>query len=1351
VVHRTLLRLFVLLGIFVSSFAAAQEALFAPVPAPQVTALAPEQSARLDEIRQNPATVSADLVRINAGALTGDAALLALPGLGTQRVDRIKIIVRSPTDYTWFGNLAGGQALFVVRDGTVTGTVWNGANVYTIKPFDGDTHALIRLDATKFPRSVLPDAPETPTSNVVVPQTGAPPASPIQVDVLVAYTSAALAGYGANFGTVTALASEAVDAMNLALHNDQIDTFLHMRLVGTLGITYSEAGKTYDTVLADLIAGTDPQMALVHSQRDALGADVVFLITDLVDINGTDGQAATIGANASNAYAAGDYNYVVTQLVLAHEVGHLFGARHQVQVDPSTTPFSYGHAYLSGYGSWGTVMTEPGASNCGQCYRIQWYSTSNPSVRYNGSPIGNVSPSDVARVLTGQAAAVSAFRSPPPPPAAPQALPAFNVTGTGFIAEWNSSAGASGYQLDVSTDPSFATFVIQNMLVNSSSTPKGWDVLDLTPGVTYYYRLRAYNVGGTSPNSNVVAVTTIGPPTMLVSNSAGISSYGVAGGPFTSSGQQYGLQATTGSVGYAIGATPSWPSWLTASAMSGTLTTSPTYVSISVNYGAANSLPAGTYTVSITFTNTSSGRGNTTRTATLKVYPSSTPQLVISPATGITSTGLPGGPFTPSSFQLQLKASTGTANFSIAGVPSWLSASTTSGIATTAGTPVTLTVNSSANSFAFGVYSAPITITNSDTGLGNQTLSASLAVQSGIFQILSNPPGYATISATSMSKDGHVVVGTACNSCTTTNVPVRWVDGVPSVLALSSYTWVQNMVTNADGSVVYGYVSGGSGSATTMQWTISGGLTFAVPLSVQLDPMATNADGSVLISNDPASRWTSAAGVVSLPRLNGYTDGSDVDGINSDGSVAVGDSQKSLGGGYWDNEAVRWTTTGGSTQVLGLGFLSGHNYSTAQAVNADGTVIVGMSWPTGGGPAQAGFRWANGSIASLGNINPQAITADGNTVFGPAFDGSGAMRWTPVHGLETISSLLAARGARLNNIYLNNAFATSSDGSFVLGSGYPFSSPSGFYWFAKISGAIPGRSAATHDINGDGKSDIVWRDQNGNTALWTMNSGSILSSGGLGGVPNAWSIVGQRDFDGDGKYDLLWRDSSGNTAIWFMNGAQVSSTASLGNIPPAWSVAGTGDFNGDGRGDILWRDTSGNTAIWLMNGAALLSAGGLGVVPLNWNVAAIGDFNADGMSDIVWRDTSGDSAMWLMNGAQPLSAFGLAHVPPAWSVAGSGDFNGDGISDIVWRDTSGNTGVWLMNSGAILSSGGFVVPTTWSIVETGDYDGDGKTDLLWRDTSGNTAIWFMNGTTVASAATVGNIPTNWIVQSAGAD
>ena len=37
-------------------------------------------------------------------------------------------------------------------------------------------------------------------------------------------------------------------------------------------------------------------------------------------------------------------------------------------------------------------------------------------------------------------------------------------------------------------------------------------------------------------------------------------------------------------------------------------------------------------------------------------------------------------------------------------------------------------------------------------------------------------------------------------------------------------------------------------------------------------------------------------------------------------------------------------------------------------------------------------------------------------------------------------------------------------------------------------------AGASHDFNGDGKSDIVWRDTNGNVAIWVMSGTSPLES-----------------------------------------------------------------------------------------------------------------------------------------------------------------------------------------------------------------------------------------------------------------
>ena len=259
------------------------------------------------------------------------------------------------------------------------------------------------------------------------------------------------------------------------------------------------------------------------------------------------------------------------------------------------------------------------------------------------------------------------------------------------------------------------------------------------------------------------------------------------------------------------------------------------------------------------------------------------------------------------------------------------------------------------------------------------------------------------------------------------------------------------------------------------------------------------------------------------------------------------------------------------------------------------------------------------------------------------------------------------------------AVAMSGDRKTALVGGVGDVSNVGATWAFALVGA--------HDFNADSRSDVAWRNAEGDLAVWLMNGTQITPGPVYGPISNIWSIVGQRDFNGDGNADLLWRDTNGNTAMWFMNGNTVGSSAAVGNIPTTFSVAGVGDFNGDGKGDILWRDTSGNTSIWLMNGARSSTTGGLGNVPTIWSVFGTGDFNGDGKADILWRDTSGNTAIWFMNGTTiSVESSASATYRPVWSVVGTGDFNGDGKADILWRDTSGNTAIWLMNGATVAAS-----------------------------------------------------------------
>jgi hypothetical protein len=72
-----------------------------------------------------------------------------------------------------------------------------------------------------------------------------------------------------------------------------------------------------------------------------------------------------------------------------------------------------------------------------------------------------------------------------------------------------------------------------------------------------------------------------------------------------------------------------------------------------------------------------------------------------------------------------------------------------------------------------------------------------------------------------------------------------------------------------------------------------------------------------------------------------------------------------------------------------------------------------------------------------------------------------------------------------------------------------------------------------------------------------MNGSEISGFGGLGMVPFNWIVADTGDFDGDGRSDILWRDTiSGATAISLMNGTQASQTLSVGVVPLTWTIQG---------------------------------------------------------------------------------------------------------------------------------------------------------------------------------------------------
>jgi RTX calcium-binding nonapeptide repeat (4 copies)/FG-GAP-like repeat len=265
-------------------------------------------------------------------------------------------------------------------------------------------------------------------------------------------------------------------------------------------------------------------------------------------------------------------------------------------------------------------------------------------------------------------------------------------------------------------------------------------------------------------------------------------------------------------------------------------------------------------------------------------------------------------------------------------------------------------------------------------------------------------------------------------------------------------------------------------------------------------------------------------------------------------------------------------------------------------------------------------------------------------------------------------------------------------------------------------------TATRNDFNSDKKSDILWRNTNGDVAIWQMDGSTVTTGSVFANVATSWTISNTGDFNGDGRSDILWSNIDGSVAIWTMNGTTATTKQVIGDAATTWQIAGNGDFNADGKSDILWRNTDGQVAIWQTDGTTVTAKTIVtgATATTDWQIAGTGDFNGDGKADILWRKANGDVALWQMNGTATDSASVFVNVATDWKIAGTGDFNADGKAYPS-------------------------VDNSWKISGTSDFDGDGKSDILWRNDNGSTNIWQMNGATVtaASLTSVPSVDSSW--------
>ena len=329
--------------------------------------------------------------------------------------------------------------------------------------------------------------------------------------------------------------------------------------------------------------------------------------------------------------------------------------------------------------------------------------------------------------------------------------------------------------------------------------------------------------------------------------------------------------------------------------------------------------------------------------------------------------------------------------------------------------------------------------------------------RAGSFQGLGHLGG-GTSQALGVSADGQVVVGVSNTG--TRDEAFRWTagTGISGLGVISGGSSAAN-ATSAAGSVIVGR-SGNGADDVAFRWTAASGMqSLGVLSDGRSEAFDVSADGSVVVgvsgkegtscSNFPppstcvpspppgteqAFRWT-AAGMVGLGTLPvGAANGSQARKVSADGSVVVGDlfvyqlSCFPNGGGFCvyfrtTVHAFRWTQSSGLQDITGT-----VSSSTAQAISADGSVVVGQS------ESQAAKWDAGADAVSLGLFGiAKDASADGTVIVGNANQG-GAFFWLGTPAFLKVM-LMHISGLPVAGWTLAAATGVSDDGRTIVGWG----------------------------------------------------------------------------------------------------------------------------------------------------------------------------------------------------------------------------------------------------------------------------------------------------------------------------
>jgi hypothetical protein len=233
---------------------------------------------------------------------------------------------KSEREYTWAGNIGvdDGSVTLYCKQGVISGHIIAGENHYELVHLGNGLYALNTIDFSKATKEcgntntsgIAPISTDNNTNRII-------PCS--DVNVLVFFTPNALTAAG-SVANVELIAGQSIAQFNQSLTNSQIFGSV-ARIVSIQQLAGFGETNNINTDIETF--STDP---VVVAQRNAaaIRGDMVILLT-----NGAYGgvfgrvRSNTIAVDPNMAFAIVQINNSAANNTFAHEMGHLFGARHQ--------------------------------------------------------------------------------------------------------------------------------------------------------------------------------------------------------------------------------------------------------------------------------------------------------------------------------------------------------------------------------------------------------------------------------------------------------------------------------------------------------------------------------------------------------------------------------------------------------------------------------------------------------------------------------------------------------------------------------------------------------------------------------------------------------------------------------------------------------------------------------------------------------------------------------------------------------------------------------------------------------------------------------------------------------------